>query len=94
VFLQEQQVLNFDRVLAADPADHARHRVRMPGTVERAARVVDVHAFQRGGEAVGIALPADFAVGDDVEPGLLLRADGEQRGIVLRLGEEGFRNAP
>ena len=38
--------------------------------VQRLARVVDVDAVQRGGEVVGVALPADLAVGDDVEPGL------------------------
>ena len=32
-----------------------------------------------------IALAADLAVGDDVQPRILLRADGEQRRVVLRL---------
>ena len=82
------QILHFHRVLAADLADDARHRIRMARAVERAARIVDVDAFERGGEAVGVALAPDLAVGDDVEPGLLLRPDGEQRRVVLRFGEK------
>src|SRR5438034_1879630 len=54
---------------------------------ERGAGTVDIDAFERGGEAVGIAFAPDLAVGDDVEAGPLLRPDGEQRGVVLRLGE-------
>ncbi len=48
------------------------------------AGIVDVDAVERGGEAVGIALAPLLAVGDDVEAGALLVADGEQRGVVLR----------
>ena len=67
MLLQEQQVLHFDRMLAADLADDARHRVRVAGAVERAAGIVDVDALERGGEAVGVALAPDLAVGDDVQ---------------------------
>src|SRR5438132_13333436 len=66
----------------------------MARAVERSAGMVDMDAFGRGGEAVGIAFAPDLAVGDDVEAGPLLRPDGEQRGVVLRLGEIGLRNAP
>ena len=41
-------------------------------------------AVERGGEAVGIALAPLLAIGDDVEAGALLVADGQQRGVVLR----------
>src|SRR2546427_360625 len=58
----------------------------MARAVERGAGMVDIDAFERGGEAVGIAFAPDLAVGDDVEAGALLRPDGEQRGVVLRLG--------
>ena len=51
------------------------------------AGIVGVDAFERGGEAVGIALAADFAVGDDVDAGALHVADGEDGGVVLRLLE-------
>ena len=47
------------------------------------AGIVDVHAFQRGGEAVGIALAADLSIGENVQPGSLLGADGEQGRVVL-----------
>ena len=66
----------------------------MAAAVERRAGIVDVDAFERGGEAVGIAFAPHLAVGDDVEPGALLVADGEQRGVVLRLLEQFRRNAP
>src|SRR5687768_13024268 len=66
----------------------------MPGAVERAAGVVDVHALEGGGEAVRVALAAGLAVGDDVEARRLLRADGEHRGIVLSLFQKILVDAP
>ena len=92
--LEETQIVDLDRMLAADLADDARHGIRMARAVERAAGIVDVDAFERGGEAIGVALAAGLAVGDDVEPGLLLGADREQRRVVLRLGEIGLGDAP
>ena len=91
---QEFEVLDFDRMLAADLADDARHRIGVARAVERNAGIVDVDAFERGREAVRIALAADFAVGDDVEPSLLLRLDREDRRVVLRLGEVRLGDAP
>ena len=91
---QELEVVDLDRMLAADLADNARHRIGMARAVERDARLVDVDAFERGREAVRIAFAANFAVGDDVEPRLLLRLDRQERRIVLRLGEIGLRDAP
>src|SRR5947208_16201473 len=66
----------------------------MARAVERAPRMIEIDAFERGGEAVGIAFAPDLAVGDDVEAGPLLRPDGEQRGVVLRLGEIGLGDPP
>ena len=66
----------------------------MAATIKRGARVVEIDAFERRGETVGIALAAHLAVGDDVEAGLLLRFDGEDGGVVLRLVEIFRRNAP
>ena len=66
----------------------------MAAAVERGAGIVDVDAVERGGEAVRIALAAHLAVGDDVEPGALLLADGENGGVVLRLLEPFRRDAP
>ena len=81
-------------MLAADLADDARHRIGMAAAVERRAGIVDVDAFERGGEAVGVAFAAHLAVGDDVEAGALLVANREQRGVVLRLLETFGRDAP
>src|SRR6185437_3179118 len=68
--------------------------VGVAAAVERSARVVDVHALERGGEAVRVALATHLAVGDDVEPGALLVGDGEPGGIVLRLLEIGGIDPP
>ena len=91
---QEFDVAHLDRMLAPHLADDARHRIGMAGAVERRAGIVDVDAFERGGEAVGIALAPHLAVGDDVEAGALLVADREQRGIVLRLIQIFRRDPP
>ena len=56
--------------------------------------IVDVDAVERGGEAVGIAFAPLLAVGDDVEPGALLVADGEDGGVVLRRFELVRRDEP
>ena len=77
---------------AADLADHARHRRLVPAAVvDDSAGIVDVDALERGGEAVGVALAPHLAVGDDVDAGALHVADGEERGVVLRLLEERLR---
>ena len=81
-------------MLAADLADDARYGIGMAAAVERGAGIVDVDAFERGGEAVGVALAPHFAVGDDVEPGALLGADGDERRVVLGLLEPFGRDAP
>ncbi len=72
---QELHVAHLDWMLAAYFAGDARHWIGMAGAVERGAGIVDVDAFQRGGEAVGVALAPLLAVGDDVEAGALLVAD-------------------
>ena len=75
----------------ADRADDARHpRAARPDRVDR-RRIVEIDALERGGEAVGVALAADLAVGDDVDAGALHVADREHRGVVLRLLEPGPR---
>jgi hypothetical protein len=81
-------------MLPPDPAGDARHRVRVAGAVEGGAGIVEIDAFQRRGEAVGIALAAHLAIGDDVEAGALLVADGEDGGVVLRLLEIFRRDPP
>src|SRR5208282_1366075 len=61
---------------------------------ERDAGLIDVDAFKRSREAVRVALAANFAVGDNVEPSVLLRLDREHGRIVLRPGKIRFRDAP
>src|SRR5690606_24794035 len=92
--VQELDVADLHGVLAPDLADDARHRVRMAAAVERRAGVVDVDALERRREAVRVALAPYLAVRDDVEAGLLLRADRDDRGVVLRLLEPGRVHAP
>ena len=92
--LQELQVADLDRVLAADRPDHARHRVRVAAAVEGRAGVVDVDPVERRREPVGVALAPHLTVGHDVEPGELLIADGEDRGVVLRLLQPLGRDSP
>ena len=66
----------------------------MPAAVEPRSGIVDVHAFQSGGEPVGIALTANLAVRDDVQTGTLLSADRQYRRVILRFFEKLRRNAP
>ena len=66
----------------------------MAGAIQRGAGVVQVDTLECGGKAVGVALAADLAIGDDVQPGVLLGADRHQRGIVLGLGQIGGVDAP
>src|SRR5439155_570972 len=82
---QERHVLHLDRVAPPDRASDSRHRVRVATAVERGAGIVDVDPVQRGGEAVRVTLPAHLPVGQYVQAGLLLRPDGEQGGVPLRL---------
>ena len=91
---EESQVVYLDRVPAPDRPGDPRHRVGVPAAVKRGARVVDVHAVQRGREPVGVALPAHLAVGDDVQARVLLRPDGQQRRVLLSLPEVGRIHPP
>src|SRR5690242_14637767 len=91
---QELHVVDLDRMLAADLPCDARHGVGVPRAVERRAGIVDVHPLQCRGEAVGVALAAHLAIGDDVQAGFLLGADREQRRIVLGLREKRLGDAP
>jgi hypothetical protein len=56
----------------------------MAGPVERGARVVEIDAFERGREAIRVALAPDLPIGDDIEPRVLLGPDGQQGRVVLR----------
>src|SRR6516162_8903354 len=56
--------------------------------------MIQVEAVKRGGEAVRITFAADLSICDDVETCRFLLADGQQRGIVLRLLKPWRRDAP
>jgi len=81
---QHFEIAQFHRLPAPDRADDARHRNGPSIAIDHRAGIIDIDAVERGGEAIGIALAALLAVGDDVEPGALLIADGENRGVILR----------
>ncbi len=94
VGLQELQVADLDRMLAADRPDHARHRVRVAAAVEGRAGIVDVDPLERRREPVRVALAPHLTVGHDVEPRELLVADGEDRRVVLCLLQPLRRDSP
>ena len=58
------------------------------------AGMIEVDAFERGGEAIGIALPPHLAVGQDIDAGALLVADRQECRVVLRLLEPLRRDPP
>ncbi len=91
---QEQHVIDFHRMLAPDFADHPRNRVRMAAAIQRAAGIVDVHAFERRGKSIGVAFAAHLAVRHDVDSRVLLRLDGHDGRVVLRLLEKFRGDAP
>ena len=66
----------------------------MAAAAEHRAGVLEIDALQRGGEAVRVALAANLAVGDDVQAGAFLIANGEQGGVVLSLFQPFRSDAP
>ena len=91
---QKLKIAHAHGVLSANGTDHARHRIGVPAAIESHARIIQVDPIERGGEAIRIALAADLPIGNDIEPGVFLRLDGHQRGIVLRLRQIRLRYAP
>src|SRR5262249_7293816 len=91
---QEFHVAHLDRMLAPDRTDHPRHGRESAGAIRSLAGIVEVDARERGGEAGRIAPAPLLAVGDDVEAGAPLVADGEERGVVLRRLEPRRIDAP
>ena len=91
---QELDVAHLHRPRPADLADDARHRVRMAGSVERNARLVEVDPVERSREAVAVALAPHLAVGQDVDARPLHVGDREPGRVVLRLLEIRLGDAP
>jgi hypothetical protein len=85
--------VQLDRTFAADFSDDAGHR-RGPRPRGDDGGIAGVDPLQRGGEAVGITLAPDLAVGHDVDAGALHVADRNDGGVILGLLQIGFRNPP
>src|SRR2546423_12279053 len=91
---QELGVAQFDRPASRDLAPRARPWRRAAAAAPDLAGMLGVDAVERKRESVGVALAADLAIRDDVDPGPLHVADREDRRVVLRLFEPGLGDAP
>ena len=91
---EKLHVTQLHRARSPDGADHARHLGLVAVAVGDHRGLVHVHALQRGGEAVGVALAPDLAVADHVDAGPLHVADGHHGGVVLGLLEDFLRHPP
>ncbi len=91
---QKLDVADFDWMLATDFASDARDNRDFAGAAHDARGMIEVDAFERGSEAVGVTLAPDLAVGNYVEAGAFLIANSEDRRVVLSLVEPLGRDAP
>lgn len=80
-------------MLAVDLTDDARHWVRVAAAVKCGSRIVDVDTVERSSKTVRVAFASNLAIGNDIETGLFLLADRDERRVILRLCEE-FRGDP
>ncbi len=94
VGLEELQGIDLDRTLAPDLAGDAGRGNGVARAVQRLARILQIDPLQGVGETVGVALAAHLPVGDDVDTGALLIADGDDHGIVLGFFQEFRSHAP
>ena len=69
-------------------------RGRVPTSIRRRAKIVDVDALQCRCKAVRVALATHFAVGNDIETRTLLVSNRKERCIVLSLLQPLRRNSP
>jgi hypothetical protein len=93
VALEELQIIDLDWPHAANRPDNARHWIGVAGPVERCSRMVDVDSLEGSRESVRIAFAPYLSIGDDIETGLLLRLDREDRRVVLGFGQERLGDA-
>ena len=70
----------------ADRAGDARHDDRAAGAPAHRRRVVEIDPREGGRKAVRIALAADLAIGDDVDPGPVMV--GLDRDVVKGRGSD------
>src|SRR6201988_4434340 len=95
IFPQKLHVAQLDRRGASDLADHAGHcRLGVAGARHDDGGIVGIDAVKRGGEAVGVAFAADFAVGDDIDAGALHVTDRDDGRVILRLLQMFDRQPP
>ncbi len=87
VLAQELEVPAEDVLLEPDRADHAGHLGGLAAVVHDRRRVVEVDPRERRDEVVRVALAADLAIRDDVDPGPLHVGDGRQGRRVLGVGQ-------
>ncbi len=86
--------MHSDSSRTANRADHPWHRQLLAVAADRPAGLVEVDAFECGCKAVGVALAADLAVGDNVDAGPLHRSNRQLGGIILCLLEPGGIDPP
>ncbi len=91
---QKLQIADLDGMFALNFADDSRHGSGVARSADNLTRIFKVHARERRREPVRVAFATHFAVRDDVEPRKFLRANREDRGVILRLLEELRRYAP
>src|ERR1043166_2303382 len=91
---EEFGVADFDRPGPADLAYDTRHRRRAAAAAPDPARMLDVDPVEGEGKAVRIALAADLAVADDIDPGSFHIEDREDRRVILRVFEPGLGDPP
>ena len=90
---QELDVADLDGSAPAHRADDARHH-SVTGAGRDGGGMLGVDPVQRRGEAVGVALAPHLPIGDGVDPRALHVADGQPRGVVLGLLQEGLGDPP
>jgi len=67
----------------ADGADNARHHSWLARAPRHNTRIIYVDAFKRIGKVVEIALPANFAITNDINASLVLVMQYDQGCIIL-----------
>ena len=91
---QELDVAHLDRAAPAHGGDDPRHGPGLARAGQHRGRRVCVDAVECRGEPVRVALAADLAVGDGVDPRAFHVADRDNRRVILRLGQERLGHPP
>jgi hypothetical protein len=94
VLPQELHITHVDRAQPPNAPDDSRHERRLAGAADDRSRIVEVDPVERRRKPIEVALAPHLAVRHDIDPGALLIANRNQRGIVLRLLEKIGGDAP